>query len=528
MGARRACRSGGECVERARLRLCIVFPAAFSTLVACVLFGNQARIVRFVAPPPPKLRGALASTANKAPAPATAEPEPKAEPETEPTTSPAPALVPASSASKPEPDVEEEPRAEYAPQEINDSASMFVTNAGLVFALIFSFIFGRAYGRFDDIARVFADETALLHTLVNLVRLIDLDTEAQRAVLVQLRSYAFAIRFEVTSGQTLRTASSLDDLYMVVPVIKALQVANDAANDGHKGEHGGDHVNNEGNTDATNAIQVSAARFDMTMLNSALESIQALLQARYERWSLFSRNISPRLWILLIVSANLTFFGVLLVQSSHFYMDFLMCTLTVLSMCMILFVLSDLDQFHTGGIRIDVSQIDSVFGSELPAMMVGVNAGIAKEKDIAGASSADMHLSARLRRMSEIQWGSSRDFACRMVSDFEEGTSNHSSNTSPFPMQRRQSRLLLDSSMSGMPEQDRNVPSSPNLRNITQNLMKSLAKQRRESTSSVNGPPSSFASPESVNRYAVPRIIEQKRGGAEEAPLELEVVSLDR
>ena len=61
---------------------------------------------------------------------------------------------------------------------------------------------------------------------------------------------------------------------------------------------------------------------------------------------------------------ELDLFRCLLVQSSHFNMDFLMCALTVLSMCMILFVLSDLDQFHTGGITIDVSGIDFCFKSE--------------------------------------------------------------------------------------------------------------------------------------------------------------------
>ncbi len=105
MRTRRACWSR-ECARDERLRFCIVFLALFSTLVAYVLFANQSRIVRFVAPNQ-QLRKRIAPNVTKAPAPALSEPELKAEAESEPE-----AEAEAESEPEAEAEAESEPEAE--------------------------------------------------------------------------------------------------------------------------------------------------------------------------------------------------------------------------------------------------------------------------------------------------------------------------------------------------------------------------------------------------------------------------------
>ena len=262
--------------------------------------------------------------------------------------------------------------------------------------------------------------------MINHIRLIDLDCEAQRGLLVQLRHYAFQIRYEVNTGQSLQgKTTSLDDLYMLVPVIKALHVTHQTSEVRQPAAGG---AAGAGDTRAAWELRAAARRFDAAMLNSALESIQALVLARYERWDLFGKEIAPGIWALLVTSANLTFVGVLLMQSGHFTMDFAMCTLTVLSICAILFVLSDLDQFHTGAIRIDVSAMDQVFaedrrrrkdfGEDFSSSPVvgeaweGVRSGGGHDRR---HDSSWSNIGHRLRRQSETQWGSSQRFSEDLV-----------------------------------------------------------------------------------------------------------------
>jgi hypothetical protein len=221
----------------------------------------------------------------------------------------------------------------------NDASGVLITNMGLVFSILYGFIFNRAYQRFDDISRVFSTEIANLHQLVNMIRFIEFDADTQRALLVRLRHYAFQIRREVRSGEILNDAGhSTDDLYALVPFIKKLVTAGDAS-----------------------SFAESSVAFDREILNSSLESIKSLLEARYERWDLFSKNIHWLVKSLLIFSANLTFFGVSMMQSGSARIDFLYCSVTIVSIGAIMAALSDLDQFFTGFIRLDVSRLDRMF-----------------------------------------------------------------------------------------------------------------------------------------------------------------------
>eukprot|EP00949_MAST-11_sp_MAST-11-sp1_P002669 g2669.t1 len=229
----------------------------------------------------------------------------------------------------------------------NDASGILVTNMSLVFSILYGFIFNRAYQRFDDISRVFSSEVANLHQLVNLIRLIDFDMETQRELLVRLRHYAFQIRHEIRTGEVMNASHSVDDLYALIPVVKKLVTIE---------HHAMGTTDNNGDTASDNSVA-----FDKEMLNSSLESIKSLLEARYERWDLFSKNIHSCLKWLLILSANLTFFGVMLMQSGSSRIDFLYCCLTIVSIACIMAALSDLDQFFAGNMKIETSDLDHLF-----------------------------------------------------------------------------------------------------------------------------------------------------------------------
>jgi len=201
---------------------------------------------------------------------------------------------------------------------------------------------------------VFSSECANLHQLVNLIRLIDFDVSIQRDLLVRLRNYAFQIRHECLTGEVLNAGHSVDDLYALIPYVKQLVTGTGTGTNTNRSTN----TAGSGNDDDSSTDSVA---FDREMLNSSLESIKSLLEARYERWDLFSKSIHGCLKLLLVLSANLTFFGVSLMQSGLPKLDFLYCTLTIVSIAFIMAALSDLDQFFTGFIKLDVSKLEVLF-----------------------------------------------------------------------------------------------------------------------------------------------------------------------
>ena len=80
--------------------------------------------------------------------------------------------------------------SEPAHFEINDTVSSFVGNMGLVFGLIYAFVFGRSYSRFDSIMSTFYGEVAAMHKLVLLVQTVQLPEKVMQNMIEFLKHYA--------------------------------------------------------------------------------------------------------------------------------------------------------------------------------------------------------------------------------------------------------------------------------------------------------------------------------------------------
>ena len=314
-------------------------PALLSVLFSLIIFFG--RVISFPILIPEAfdeykfIEATIPTSSGPTSTPASTEPEPEPEPTSTPaSTEPEPEPEPTSNASAfPEP--EPNSSSSFDIFGINDASGIFVTNMGLVFSILYGFVFSRSYARYDEISRVFSVEAANLHQLVNIVRLIDFDQTTQHDLLIRLRNYAFQIRTEITTGTTLHGVNehSVDDLYALIPYIKKLLLLADGTNEA----------------------------FDRELLNGSLESIKSLLEARYERWDLFSKSVHWVIYGLLVLSSQLMFFGISLMQSGAAVLDLLFCFLTVLSLVAIMTALSDLDLFYAGHIIVDVSRLDHVF-----------------------------------------------------------------------------------------------------------------------------------------------------------------------
>ena len=386
-----------------RHRFAGILPIALSVLIAVVLFSLSRTIRKYLTASALSAQSSPASNATTTTAAAGAEPEPMPEPQAGEGSAPQSGLFDA-----------------------NDASSILVTNMSLIFSILYGFIFNRSYQRFDDISRVFSSEIANLHQLVNLIRLIDFDVSTQRNLLVRLRHYAFQIRHECLTGEVLSSSHSVDDLYALIPYIKKLVTTErrGAPSNNVTADVAAD-VAADATADATATAGESSVAFDREMLNSSLESIKSLLEARYERWDLFSKNIHGCLKLLLIISANLTFFGVSLMQSGSPRIDFLYCTLTIVSIAVIMAALSDLDQFFTGFMKLDTAKLEILFHFSGESGDEGD--GTTRGKDIGSSSLLRTAAAAAAAAAVQPDASNSRRFAEQMMSEVSTNKLRHRS-----------------------------------------------------------------------------------------------------
>ena len=112
-------------------------------------------------------------------------------------------------------------------------------------------------------------------------------------------------------------------------------------------------------------VKNSQTSHDMAELNGAvaevmLSTIGDLCNFRYERWNWSRKSIPLVLWFLIILTSLLMFFGVLLLQSGWIQLDSWFCLLTVAAMSALIYCLADVDQTHTGFMRIPYDRLDQL------------------------------------------------------------------------------------------------------------------------------------------------------------------------
>ena len=189
-----------------------------------------------------------------------------------------------------------DPTSESEPAhfEINDTISSFVGNMGLVFGLIYAFVFGRSYARFDCIMSTFYGEVAAMHKLVLLVQTVQLPEKVVNNMIEFLKHYANQCRYEVVSSIMLsdsEDAEVMTKLYAIVPALRLV-------------------IKNQGDSSSMASAELNGA-----IMEVMLSTIGELCNLRYERWNLSKKAIPTILWVLIVMSAMLMFFGVMLMQS---------------------------------------------------------------------------------------------------------------------------------------------------------------------------------------------------------------------
>ena len=151
----------------------------------------------------------------------------------------------------------------------NGSVGIFITNTGLAFALIYSFVFGRSYSRFDTMSETFAQEVACLQQLVLWMQTIGFTNDTSHTILCILKEYAEQIRYEVKSGTMLHEEEDTEivpKLFSVMPPLRYIIQSSNVSN--------------------------SEALLDNTMAEMIVSTISEMAKLRYKRWDLRQKVLS--------------------------------------------------------------------------------------------------------------------------------------------------------------------------------------------------------------------------------------------
>ena len=179
---------------------------------------------------------------------------------------------------------------------------------GLVYGLIFAFMFQRAATRVDELADAVGEECGYLIRLLLLLRSMATDShkhlrltaESKHAaydadrngvfdvhdVLARLVGYGRQIEYEITVDVAFdESVESISELYLAGDMMRELCVA------------------------------AGAGTGEGSPLDRFLDTIACAGNARYRRWSLMRRKIRPVTWVFLVLLSGMMFYGALLVES---------------------------------------------------------------------------------------------------------------------------------------------------------------------------------------------------------------------
>eukprot|EP00873_Tetraselmis_striata_P005700 jgi/Tetstr1/425964/TSEL_016314.t1 len=245
-----------------------------------------------------------------------------------------------------------QPEAEPAYYEINDAMSAYLANAGIMFGLVYAFIFGRSYTRFDSMTDTFYAEVSAIHKLVLLVQTVSVEPEAITAMLESLEHYTSQCRYEMTTGVMCYENEQVEVMTKLYAIVPALQ-----------------HVVQRKDHDDSRAYAQLSGAISEVMLST----IGELCNLRYQRWSQSQKHIPVILWAFITLSSMLMFWGVMMMQSGWANLDITLCALTVVGICIMIYCLADVDQTHTGLMRIPVDRLDELNFMGKPLFTSGAN-----------------------------------------------------------------------------------------------------------------------------------------------------------
>ena len=203
--------------------------------------------------------------------------------------------------------------------------------AGLLYALIIAFLYGDVQQRLVEVRTALGNEVSSMKHIYLLVKALRNGNECLKSdVLSCLISYINSVERNIAVPGGDRDENDLDEVYSIIPVIVQM-------------------FENE-----VNQEQISV---DHAILETILDAMLQISEARYQRQSLLNSSIQPLVWTLLSILSAMMFFGVLFLETGSKEMNNVFCLVAVLSITLSNFVLSDIDEPFLGFMYVKLTSL---------------------------------------------------------------------------------------------------------------------------------------------------------------------------
>ncbi|XP_067664660.1 uncharacterized protein [Haliotis asinina] len=276
------------------------------------------------------------------------------------------------------------PKDQYAtPPDINDAIACFLAPAGLVYATSFGFAFQSALNKQHEILTKMTGEMSMIDHIATFTTKIRLPNKKLRLDIYRaIKAEAiFMILQLLDRDQSSYVNRPKEDvkvkIWTVVDILR--------------------HVD----TDSKHHV-------DRVLLEKIISNIIFLNSVCSDRMGILHARIHPLKWAFLETLGFFSFIGILLLHAYSYRMELVMCIITVFSISMLCYVVSDLDSPFSGFFRVDLSVLEVVIERlaamyELAKMGHG-NLVFYPDKHPAGAYKAGAHTKTKPEKDRMQAW----------------------------------------------------------------------------------------------------------------------------
>ncbi|CAD5124049.1 DgyrCDS12355 [Dimorphilus gyrociliatus] len=225
------------------------------------------------------------------------------------------------------------PKSSFAtPPDINEAIACFLAPAGLVYATSFGFAFQQALGKQGEVLRKITYELGLIDQIATLASKIHLPNIQDRMAIyraIKAEAIFMILQIEDREPESFQNKSRIDvktEIWNVLDILRRIQ------------------------SDSKEIFSI-----DRIIVDKIISHILHLNSICSDRMGLLHARIHPLKWAFLETLGFFSFFGILLLTAQSYRMELIMCIITVFSISLLCYVVSDLDSPFSGFFRIDLS-----------------------------------------------------------------------------------------------------------------------------------------------------------------------------
>ncbi|KAJ8303890.1 hypothetical protein KUTeg_017473 [Tegillarca granosa] len=228
------------------------------------------------------------------------------------------------------------PKNEYAvPPDINDAIACFLAPAGLVYATSFGFAFQQALTKQHRILEKITSEISMIDQIATFCTKLNLNRPwIRKEIYKAIKAEAMFLILQILDREpnSYRNKPKEDIKVKIWSVVDMLR---------------------DVNTDTRRTV-------DRVLCEKILSHIMKLNSICSDRMGVLHTRIHPVKWAFLETLGFFSFIGVLLLKANSYRMELVMCIITVFSISMLCYVVSDLDSPFSGFFRVDLSVLRDV------------------------------------------------------------------------------------------------------------------------------------------------------------------------